>query len=261
MYRTGSVIDEFVAKLETAARSALLLDYDGTLAPLVEDRSAAVPYPQIVPLLQELMNCPRTRVIVVSGRPAAEVVALLALDPAPEIWGAHGLERLLPDGTFTGGKLDRRSAHAIESALHWAATEGLAARMEQKPGGVALHWRGMDPDDAEDLGQRAMAALLPLTRGSRLALAEFDGGLELRLRNCNKGQVVEQIAREMKGAPIAYLGDDRTDEDAFRALQGRGLSLLVRRELRPTSAEGWIRPPDELADFLAMWLRACGGAE
>jgi trehalose-phosphatase len=260
MYRTGSAIDEFVGKLETAARSALLLDYDGTLAPLVEDRHAAIPYPQVVPLLQRLMKCERTRVVIVSGRPVAEVVALLCLQPTPEIWGAHGLERLLPDGTFIPGKLDRRSARAIERALEWASTQGLADRIERKPGGVALHWRGMDAQAAEELSQQAMAALLPLTRASRLSLSEFDGGLELRVRTCNKGHVVEQVAREMDGAPIAYLGDDRTDEDAFRALQGRGLSLLVRPELRPTVAEGWIRPPEELADFLAMWLRACGGA-
>lgn len=261
MYRTGSVIDDFVSKLERSAQSALLLDYDGTLAPLVEDRHAAVPYPELLPLLRALVECPGTRTIIVSGRPAAEVSALLGLDPAPEIWGAHGLERLLPDGTFNAGRLDRRSARAVNEAMQWASSEGLAERAERKPGGIAFHWRGMDPHKIEDLSQRAVSALLPLTRSSRLSLSEFDGGIELRVRWCNKGHVVEQIAREMNDAPIAYLGDDRTDEDAFRALQGRGLSVLVRPDLRPTSAEAWLRPPDELADFFKMWLEARGGAE
>lgn len=261
MYRTGSIIEDFVARVGSANYSALLLDYDGTLAPLVEDRRKAVPYPEVKPVLRALLGCPRTRVVIVSGRGVAEVSALLGVEPLPEIWGAHGLERLLPDGTFITGRIDRRTAHAIDDAVAWARAEGLADRVERKPGGIALHWRGMHPDAADDLAQRARLALLPLTRVSRLSFTEFDGGVELRVRNCNKGHVVEQIARETNGAPMAYLGDDRTDEDAFRSLQGRGLSVLVRQELRPTSAESWLRPPDELVEFLASWLRACGCSE
>jgi trehalose 6-phosphate phosphatase len=52
---------------------------------------------------------------------------------------------------------------------------------------------------------------------------------------------------------VAYLGDDRTDEDAFMALRGRGLAVLVRPDLRATAAEVWIRPPDELLLFLQRW--------
>lgn len=261
MYRTGSPVEEFVGKLEAATHSALLLDYDGTLAPFVEDRLNAVPYPEAVPVLQAMVDSSSTRVVIVSGRPVAEIAGLVGIDPLPEIWGAHGLERLMPDGTFSTGKVDRRTGRAIGEALEWISSQGLGERVERKPGGLALHWRGMDPHDIEELSQRALSALLPLTRVSRLSLGEFDGGLELRVRSCNKGHVVEQIAREMDDAPIAYLGDDRTDEDAFRALAGRGLTVLVRPELRPTAAEVWLRPPDELVNFLSAWLNACGGTQ
>ena len=57
---------------------------------------------------------------------------------------------------------------------------------------------------------------------------------------------------------MAYLGDDLTDEAAFRALDERGLGVLVRPKLRATSADIWIRPPEELLDFLRSWLRAEG---
>ena len=59
---------------------------------------------------------------------------------------------------------------------------------------------------------------------------------------------------------MAYLGDDRTDEDAFRALRGRGLSVLVRAEPRETAADAWIRPPEELIEFLRTWRREAGRA-
>jgi trehalose-6-phosphatase len=53
---------------------------------------------------------------------------------------------------------------------------------------------------------------------------------------------------------IAYLGDDQADEEAFRALQNRGLRILVRPEWRETAADVWLRPPEELVDFLFQWL-------
>jgi len=261
MSPTECAIDEFLSKVEAAGESALLLDYDGTLAPLVEDRYTAAPYPDVVPLLRSLMKCSRTRLVIVSGRPVSEVLTLLHLPVSPEVWGCHGLERLQVDGSLSTGKLDKRSEQCIDEALQWAREQELERRIERKSGGIALHWRGMDPRSVQHISELALSALTPLTRESRLCLHEFDGGLELRLRSCNKGHVVDQILRETDGAPVAYLGDDSTDEDAFRALQGNGLSVLVRPEFRSTAADIWLRPPEELVGFLMMWLAACGGAE
>lgn len=256
MYQTQFALDEFLEKVESSPQSVLMLDYDGTLSPLVEERDRAVPYPEVPELLSEIMQSGRTRVVIVSGRKAEDVGRLLALDTLPEIWGSHGLERRLPDGSMKTGRVDRRSARAINDAISWAVKEGLESNLERKPGGIALHWRGLDADTVEDLYQKAKLALLPLTRSTRLSLAEFDGGIELRVRNCHKGHVVGEILGETGDVPSAYLGDDRTDEDAFRALQGRGLTVLVRQELRPTAAELWITPPDELNQFLGNWITA-----
>jgi trehalose-6-phosphatase len=55
---------------------------------------------------------------------------------------------------------------------------------------------------------------------------------------------------------VAYLGDDRTDEDAFAALQRIGLAVLVRSLPQPTAANLWIEPPEELVEFLAQWRQA-----
>jgi trehalose-phosphatase len=258
MYQTEFVRGEFLERVETSPQSLLILDYDGTLAPFVEQRDHALPYKEIPTILSEIMAT-RTRVIIVSGRSAAEVSRLIGVEPAPEIWGAHGLERVRPDGSRVVGRVDRRSKLAIDQAVEWAKQQGLDSQLEIKPGGVALHWRGMDSRNVEEIFQSTMLSLLPLTRVSRLVLSEFDGGLELRVANCNKGHVVNEILNEMGDVPAAYLGDDRTDEDAFRALQGRGLTVLVRPQLRPTAAELWLRPPDELLLFLNDWLRSSRG--
>jgi len=259
MYQTEFVRDAFLERVHTSHSCALLLDYDGTLAPFSEQRDNAVPYPEVPDLLSEIMKTTSTRVVIVSGRPATDIVRLLDVEPHPEIWGAHGLERMLPDGTLHVGRVDRRSVKAIHEAVQWTSDQGLEKHTERKPGGIAIHWRGLTPSQSEEIYHNAMSALLPLTRVSRLGLAEFDGGIELRVRSCNKGHVADEIVREMGDVPIAYLGDDRTDEDAFRSLQGRGLTVLVRPELRPTSAELWLRPPEELLHFLNDWLTASRG--
>jgi trehalose-6-phosphatase len=89
-----------------------------------------------------------------------------------------------------------------------------------------------------------------------LALLEFEAGLELRVGR-NKGGAVEAILAEAGvSGPVAYLGDDLSDEAAFRAMKGRGLSVLVRREWRETAAEVWLRPPGELKEFLWRWVKA-----
>ena len=61
------------------------------------------------------------------------------------------------------------------------------------------------------------------------------------------------LSETPEGSAVAYLGDDITDEDAFRAVKPRGLGVLVRPELRETAADIWIRPPDELLSFLRHW--------
>jgi trehalose-phosphatase len=88
-----------------------------------------------------------------------------------------------------------------------------------------------------------------------LHLLPFDGGVELRSTDRTKGTAVAEIlSRGPDDAPVAYLGDDLTDEDAFVALGNQGYSILVRGEVRASSARFWLRPPEELLGFLDGWI-------
>src|ERR1700691_2814668 len=93
-------VEQFMESVAQSPASALLLDYDGTLAPFCIERQQALPYPGVTALLQEIIVNGRTRVVIVTGRNAREVIPLLGVHPNPEIWGCHGLERLRPDGTY-----------------------------------------------------------------------------------------------------------------------------------------------------------------
>jgi trehalose-phosphatase len=94
-----------------------------------------------------------------------------------------------------------------------------------------------------------------------LELLEFEAGIELRVGRDKGGAVEAILTEEGHGRPVSYLGDDLTDESAFRAVnnaEGPHLSVLMRRERRPSSAEVWLRPPEELRLFLERWLAALG---
>ncbi|HZP17405.1 MAG TPA: trehalose-phosphatase, partial [Terriglobales bacterium] len=126
-------------------------------------------------------------------------------------------------------------------------------------GGIAVHWRGLSAEERASVEKKVRATCEAIVNDCGLQILPFDGGLEIRVPGKNKGDAVNTILAELgPGAATAYLGDDQTDENAFRAIKGRGLSVLVRPEPRPTMADVWLRPPEELVRFLRDWLEACG---
>jgi trehalose 6-phosphate phosphatase len=251
-------VEQLMNAVAQSRVSALLLDYDGTLAPFCLNRQQAVPYPGMTALLQEIIDDGRTRVVIITGRSAREVIPLLAVHPTPEIWGCHGLERLRPDGTCETPRVEEPVVQALAEADRWLRDQGLHNRAEFKTGAVAIHWRGLDEATAAGTRGRVLLGLLPIAQSTPMELLEFDGGIEMRMPGRDKGDAVRIILDEMgPEVPVAYLGDDATDERAFLALGTLGLSVLVRPEWRKTAAALWIKPPEGPREFLTWWLQAC----
>jgi trehalose-phosphatase len=251
-------VEQFMESVAQSPVCALLLDYDGTLAPFRLNRQQALPYPGVTALLQEIIAHGRTRVVIITGRSAREVIPLLAIHPTPEIWGCHGLERLKPDGTCEAPRVEEPVLRALADADRWLRYQELHNRAEFKTGAIAIHWRGLDKAAAAETRGRVLLGWLPIAQGTPMELLEFDGGIEMRMPGLDKGDAVRIILEEIRPeVPVAYLGDDITDERAFLALGTRGLTALVRPEWRKTAAAVWIRPPEGLQDFLTRWLQAC----
>jgi trehalose 6-phosphate phosphatase len=250
-----AILSEFMERLITAPASVLLLDYDGTLAPFQVERLRAYPYPGVVEILENILKSGKTRVVIVSGRPIDELRSLLLPLRSIEIWGSHGLEHQLVNGTCHQVNIAPEIAAALQQAESWLVATGLDHRTEVKPGGVAIHWRGVPEARIDSIRTHARKAFDPFADQSGLKLLEFEGGLELRVAHPNKGDAVRSILDSSDAkAPVAYLGDDYTDEDAFRVLNAHGLTALVRPEYRETSAQIWLEPPRELLGFLEQWL-------
>jgi trehalose-phosphatase len=248
--------EAFFARLAGAPRAALLLDYDGTLAPFRIDPAEARPYPGVAAALDAILAQDDTRVVIVSGRWTRHLLPLLGLARTPEIWGSHGWERRYPDGRTEMARPVEAALRGLVEADGWIdAVHRLGGRSELKPACLAIHWRGLPDEVAGEIRQIVTENWALYARASGLELHAFDGGLELRVPGRDKGDAVRQLRAEMPDALLAYLGDDLTDEDAFRALSGTDLAVLARPELRPTAAGLWLRPPDEVLAFLERWAR------
>jgi len=258
---TTETQEEFFRAFAGAQWALLLLDYDGTLAPFRVDRFTARPWSGVQELLKRIQKQGRTRMAVVTGRPAGEIAPLLGLDPPLEVWGLHGAERLYADGRRELEEASEEARATLDALRERLRQDSLGGLFEDKANGAVMHWRGASPQKAKLIEQRTRALFEPLAQMDGLGLLEFESGLELRAGR-DKGAAVEAILEEMgAGMPVAFLGDDVTDETAFRALNaaaGAHLSVLVRREPRQTAADVWLKPPGELLGFLGRWISATG---
>ncbi len=257
---TQGQLKPFLETLGRASHAVLLLDYDGTLAPFQVKRDEAYPYPGVVPILEKIMAEGRTRVVIITGRDARDVPSFLNLHPHPEILGIHGLQRLKADGTLLMPSFDDRTFKGLSDASRWLGNQELLDNAEFKVGAIAVHWRGLSQGEADGVRGRVLPGWYPVAKKSGLNLLEFDGGLEIRAAKADKGEAVRSILREIgPDVPVAYLGDDVTDEAAFQAIEGHGLSILVRETWRQTAAQFWLTPPDELLEFFGLWFHARAG--
>ncbi|MGB7073446.1 MAG: trehalose-phosphatase [Candidatus Sulfotelmatobacter sp.] len=251
-------VESLLQAVVRAPQSLLMLDYDGTLAPFRKDPEQAFPYSGISAVLQEIIRTGKTRVVIISGRDAKDVITLLGVEPHPEVWGLHGLQRIKPDGSADLSPVDKLAVEALAAADNWLRHQNLRHTAELKTGSIAVHWRGLDKVEAESIRRRVLLGWTPIARQTHVNLLEFDGGIEVRASETDKGHAVRTVMSEMNpGTPTAYLGDDNTDEHAFQAVNGRGLSVLVRPGWRQTAAQLWLSPPDEVLSFLTRWLEAC----
>ena len=125
-----------------------------------------------------------------------------------------------------------------------------------------MHWRGLEDSAIASTRGKVLLGWISIAHRARMAIRDFDGGVEMISPRLTKGEAVRSLLMEIDPeTPIAYLGDDEPDEDAFRALDHRGLRILVRPEWRETLADTWLRPPGELRQFLSAWIDACGGVQ
>ena len=226
-------------------RPLLFLDYDGTLAPIVDDPAQAHPHPAVPDLLAELAAV--HPVVVITGRDLATLARLL---PVPvRAVGLHGVEAGTLGGDAHSTALDTHADALARLRDAVPTADGIA--VEDKGAGFAVHYRAA-PDEAA-----ARGALRAWADGVPDGLTAIWGKkvVELRPEGVSKGTAVTALAAEHPDRTPVYLGDDVTDEDAFVALAALRLpSVTVKVGEGETAAGHRLPDPEAVVAYLRGFL-------
>ena len=231
-------------------RLAVFLDYDGTLTPIVSRPEDAWLADSMRQTLRSLAA--RVPVAILSGRDLDDVRGRVLVDGIVyagshgfDIAGAGGLRREL--GAAYLPVLD-----AAEAELREALDDIPGAQLERKHFSVAAHYRNVNENDAV-----RVALAVDAVAARHRELRRMDGKKVYELLpdiDWNKGKaalwLLETLQLERGNALPIFIGDDRTDEDAFCALEKRGIGILVSEQSPETAASYWLKNPDEVERFL-----------
>lgn len=238
-----------------AGRMLLALDFDGTLAPIVPDPADAWLLPAVVAPLQRLSGRADTTIAIVTGRALVDARRRVPID---EIYfaGNHGLEiegpgveSVHPDALAT---VDRIAACGAELRAEFARDDGVI--IEEKRLSLSVHYRMVEDAERERSIQERVARICNPIPGVRLT----DGKKVVELRpdvDWHKGRALQYLMEQLLDAndnvPVLFIGDDRTDEDAFRVLaDARDAVVVGDPPPRWASARTHVRSPEEVAELL-----------
>jgi trehalose 6-phosphate phosphatase len=246
-------LPRFWQRIAAAPHVGLFLDFDGTLAPFHADRMQAYPLPGTREAIERIAAGSHTSVALVSGRPISEILELLG-DIAVTIVGAHGYEARLPDGNEMIITISPEQSAILDAAYAEALRLFIPDRVERKAASVAAHFRGLEPRAVADVEAQLERSWRATGVLDIVEFRPFNGGLELRAAGRNKGTAIEELLESMPPETLpVYIGDDDTDEDAFRQIAGRGIGIKVGPLDAVTAADGRLLSIEAVRQLLADW--------
>jgi len=232
----------------------LFLDYDGTLTPIVEHPSLAVLSPEVTSLLNRLNMNDRCRVTIVSGRSLEDLMPRVGLKKLTYV-GNHGFEILGPDIRFENSCFfqTRNIYNRIIEGLQETLAAMPDAFIEDKRITVSIHVRRLSPEKKPLFKKVLYKLIMPYVESKDIYLREGKEVYELRPPVAwDKGAAVLWLLKNYRKQSTVsiYIGDDQTDEDAFKALKDQSVTIKVGSSLS-TAAQYWLGSPNEVAILLA----------
>jgi len=250
-----------IAALFKDRRPVVFLDYDGTLTPIVARPDLALLSDRMRNTLRDLARHYTTAII--SGRALEDVRQLVALDDVYYA-GNHGLEIAGPGSTQINNEKGLAFVEAVDKAYREILPqvediEGVL--VENKKFSLSVHYRLVDEERITEIEQIVDRMLT-----QQVMLKKHHGKKVFEIRPCidwDKGKALLWLLQtlELDGDDVLpiYIGDDVTDEDAFRVLQDRGIGILVTEEPCKTAASYTLRNTEEVKDFLDKCVQLAEG--
>lgn len=245
-----AISPELKVALEVFARQETILialDFDGTLAPLVDDPEASRMITPARKALEQLTTMPGVTIALVTGR-AIDSVKRVA-EPLNDwfLVGSHGIEVLSP-GEVTDYETRRLVPDDLINQFEAVVAAHPGTRLEHKPFGLALHTRGV----AEQVVREAESAAHQVCDvwSGNLLVRVGHGIVECSIKRASKGDGIEEVRRRLNPRAVFFAGDDQTDEDGFGILKRGDIGIKVGQS--KTLADFSVRNPHELATILDL---------
>jgi len=248
-----------IARRLTGQRHVICLDYDGTLTPIQPSPPEAVLADDMRAALVKLAET--TPVAIVTGRQLSDARQMVDIDL---IYAAsHGFEMKFPHEpaqSYGPAEAYRGAIEDTADSAEEGATDIDGVMIERKPFSTAVHFRQTAPEDMPKVS-KLVAALQDQHPGLRVLQGKKVSEFQPRI-DWDKGRAVALLAERLQ-VPlegVLYIGDDVTDEDAFRAIAGKGIGILVNETDRETAAQYRLDDPDEVRVFLERLAEALARA-
>ena len=255
--------ESFSSDVKVASHVLLLSDYDGTLTPIVSRPEEAILSPAVREKLTALAQKPAFSVGIISGRPLSEVKALVGIDGIYYA-GNHGLEIEGPGLNFINLEAKEAQATIKDLARHsstkLSGIEGVI--VEDKGLSLSIHYRLVKKSEEKVVAEIFRQITSPWLRDGRIKITSGKKVWEIRPPvDWHKGKAIETIMKEMKTVLgngqwlTIYLGDDTTDEDAFKIIhRPQGWSIFVGEENPSSNADYFLNSTSEVTTFLSRLL-------
>lgn len=257
-YRTMTLQDR-LAHLARSPRLLIACDYDGTLAPIVSDPAKAFPERETVVAIRALAELSQTSVAVISGRALRDLATLSRLPEEIRLVGSHGGEF---DVDFVRGLDANRRAvlDQLVAGSHIIAADYPGAFVEAKPAGLAFHLRRFEGEGKTEAIDRVVALSDP---HEGITVRHGHEVVELSVVETNKGIALDAIRSQVGASAVIFIGDDRTDEDAFATLGGPDIGIKVgsgdtMAEFRVDTTQDVTRLLAEMAEIRSDWIQGSG---
>ena len=245
----------------------LLLDYDGTLVPIARAPALAAPDEEVLALLADLAATPGLELDLVSGRARSTLDDWFSHLPVA-LWAEHGFWHRPASGRGWHAAADLAPTwiERIKPIFDQFAATTPGAQVETKSASIAWHYRGAQREFGARQAHELRMLLGDALSNQPLEVIEGRKVIEVRYRGVSKGLVAERVHAETAGeCLIAAIGDDRTDEDLFRALPDSSVTVVVGD--RPSCARFRVadfqdvrRLLRELVDHAAVLTATAPGA-
>jgi len=255
--------EDFSQACRNVSHVLLFVDYDGTLTPIVSRPELAVLSTEVRELLRALVKKPALSVGIISGRSLSEIKSMVAVGGIYYA-GNHGLEIEGPDLKYISREAETARALIRDLAGELAAALGdiSGTIIEDKGLSLSVHYRLVEEGEEKAVAETFHRITGTLLEEGKIRITTGKKVFEVRPPiDWNKGKAIEKIASEittalnLKQTLNVYLGDDNTDEDAFKVLRRpEGWSIFVGGENPASAAEYYLDSPSEVAEFLLRML-------